>query len=118
MILWGTTLKVILKRDVLIEGGINSRHDITIMPGDVEKCTKPGLYKIQPHANLISNAYGMLIAVNPVLFDNCEISGPQFIPPHSTELPAIYVRPATKDFNLEGLEYLYKLTVLEGKVKQ
>lgn len=117
MLLSGSILKTILKRDNIIVGGEANTRCVTIPTFDVESCTKPGLFVLHPWAKLNANVYGMLVAINPQLLEACEVSGPQLIPPHATELPSIYVRPAVKGFDFEKVEYLYQLYVIDGRMK-
>lgn len=119
MILSGATLKTVLKRDISLVGNIETNTQcVTVVGHSVEKCTKPGLYRLEPAVALTANSYGMLVSVNPKLMENCEVSYAHFIPAHQESLPVLYVRPAEKDFSFETLDYIYKLYVVDGRIRK
>lgn len=118
MILSGATLKTALKRDNIIEGGVKYNSYMKIPKYSVEKCTKPGLYKLIPEAKITASVYGMFVELHPALAEFCEVSGQLFIPPDRLELPTLLVRPTIKDFDMESLAYIYRLFVIDGRIKK
>ena len=120
MILLGANLKTIQKRDLAIEGEAVNEFTCTTVTGYlVQKCDKPGLFKLIPKAECTKpTTYMCLVEVNPELYEACEISGPNTLGFKETMLPAIHARPTKKGFDLEGLDYLYKLYVIDGRLKR
>lgn len=119
MILSHTTLRIVNKRDVQIEGEYSlTRNYLEIPNFTVSPSEKTGVFVVRPQAVIKSPVYVMLVQLNPNLLNNAEVSYQSIISPHDEgQYPDILVRPVVKGFDINDLNYLCRLFVVDGRLK-